>query len=266
MNRIIVNGDIKKNRINRHIYGHFAEHLGRCIYGGIWVGKDSSIPNTEGIRDDVVAALKNLNIPNLRWPGGCFADEYHWEDGIGPKEKRPSMVNTHWGGVTENNHFGTHEFMKLCELLECEPYICGNVGSGTVKEMSSWVEYMTMDGESPMSGQRRENGRVNPWPLKYFGVGNENWGCGGSMRPEYYADLYRRFATYCRNYGDNQLFKIACGPSDADYHWTEVMMREAAHLGHGKCMVCHSIIILFPESGIKRVQPQILPLRSGIKR
>jgi alpha-N-arabinofuranosidase len=233
MSKIVLNGDLKKNRISRHIYGHFAEHLGRCIYGGIWVGEDSPIPNTDGIRNDVVNALKKLNIPNLRWPGGCFADEYHWEDGIGPREERPSMVNTHWGGVTESNHFGTHEFLRLCELLDCEPYICGNVGSGTVQEMSSWVEYMTMDGKSPMADLRRKNGREEPWAVKYFGVGNENWGCGGNMRPEYYADLYRRYATYCRNYGKNKLFKIACGSNNDNYHWTEVLMREASQHGHG---------------------------------
>ncbi len=232
MGKAIINRDIVKNKISRHIYGHFSEHLGRCIYGGFWVGPDSPIPNREGIRMDVVEALRKIKIPNLRWPGGCFADEYHWEDGIGPREKRPSMINTHWGGVTENNHFGTHEFLRLCELLECEPYICGNLGSGTVREMSSWVEYMTMDGKSPMADLRRENGREEPWALKFFGVGNENWGCGGSMRPEYYADLFRRYATYCRNYGENRLFKIACGPNTDDYHWTEVMMRDASSVGH----------------------------------
>ena len=213
--------------ISRHIYGHFAEHLGRCIYEGIWVGEDSPIPNVRGIRKDVVAALRQLKIPNLRWPGGCFADEYHWMDGIGPKANRPTMINTHWGGVTENNHFGTHEFFDLCEQLGCEPYICGNVGSGTVREMQQWVEYMTFDGVSPMAELRRKNGRGEPWQLKWFGVGNENWGCGGSMRPEYYADEYRRYATYVRNYGANKIFKIACGPNSRDYHWTDVLMREA---------------------------------------
>lgn len=176
--KLVINADLPKNVINKNIYGHFAEHLGRCIYEGLWVGEDSPIPNTDGIRNDVIAALKKLNIPVLRWPGGCFADEYHWKDGIGPKEGRKRMVNTHWGGVVENNHFGTHEFFRLCELLECEPYICGNVGSGTVQEMSEWVEYMTFDGESPMAAWRQENGREQPWKLKYFGVGNENWGCG----------------------------------------------------------------------------------------
>lgn len=226
-NRVTINADQALNTINRNIYGHFSEHLGRCIYEGIWVGEDSPIPNTNGIRNDVVAALKQIKIPVLRWPGGCFADEYHWKDGIGPREQRKRMINTHWGGVVENNHFGTHEFLMLCEMLECEPYISGNVGSGTVQEMSEWVEYITFDGVSPMAELRAENGREKPWNLKYFGVGNENWGCGGNMRPEYYADLYRRYQTYVRNYGDNKIHKIACGPNVDDYRWMDVVMREA---------------------------------------
>ncbi|WP_150275201.1 alpha-N-arabinofuranosidase [Paenibacillus tepidiphilus] len=225
--RAVLNADIRKGKIDRNIYGHFSEHLGRCIYEGIWVGEDSPIPNTKGIRNDVVEALKEIKIPVLRWPGGCFADEYHWKDGIGPREGRKRMVNTHWGGVVENNHFGTHEFMELCALLECEPYINGNVGSGTVQEMSEWVEYLTFDGVSPMAELRRENGREEAWAVKYFGVGNENWGCGGNMRPEYYADLYRRYQTYVRNYGDNKIHRIACGANSDDYNWTEVLMREA---------------------------------------
>jgi len=233
VNKLVVHADKGKEKISRNIYGHFSEHLGRCIYGGFWVGEDSTIPNTRGIRNDVVEALKQLKIPVLRWPGGCFADEYHWRDGIGPRQQRPTMVNTHWGGVTENNHFGTHEFLDLCEQLGCEPYICGNLGSGTVPEMQQWVEYITFDGKSPVADLRRENGRDKPWQVRYWGVGNENWGCGGNMRPEYYADLYRRYATYLRNFGQNRLFKIACGPSGADYRWTEVLMREAARYMSG---------------------------------
>ncbi|WP_153976468.1 alpha-N-arabinofuranosidase [Paenibacillus xylanilyticus] len=226
-----VNSD--QGLINRNIYGHFSEHLGRCIYEGIWVGEDSPIPNTEGIRNDVLAALQKLNIPVLRWPGGCFADEYHWKDGVGPKNERARMINTNWGGVEENNHFGTHEFLRLCELLGTEPYISGNVGSGTVHEMQQWVEYITFDGESPMANWRKDNGRDKPWKLTYFGVGNENWGCGGNMRAEYYADEYRRYATYVRNYSDNQIYKIACGPNEDNYHWTEVLMREAGQHMNG---------------------------------
>jgi alpha-N-arabinofuranosidase len=225
-NRLIIDADQGKERISRHIYGHFSEHLGHCIYGGIWVGEDSEIPNTRGIRNDVVAALKNLNIPNLRWPGGCFADEYHWMDGIGPREKRPKMINTHWGGVTEDNSFGTHEFLDFCEQIGAEPYICGNVGSGSVEEMSKWVEYLNFDGISPMAEMRRINGRDQAWGVKFWAVGNESWGCGGNMTPEFYADQYRRFATFCRNYGENRLLKVAGGASESDYNWTEVVMQK----------------------------------------
>lgn len=237
MNRLTINADLPGETISRHIYGHFAEHLGRCIYEGIWTGEESGIPNRRGIRTDVVEALRALKIPVLRWPGGCFADEYHWQDGIGPRAQRPSMINTHWGGVTENNHFGTHEFFELCAQLECEPYVCGNVGSGTVQEMQQWVEYITFDGISPMADLRRQNGRDEPWRIRYWGVGNENWGCGGSMRPEFYVDLYRQFQTYVRNFSGNEIYKIACGPNSDDYHWTEVLMRDSTrrgrHLMHG---------------------------------
>ncbi|MDR0542428.1 MAG: alpha-N-arabinofuranosidase [Dysgonamonadaceae bacterium] len=232
-NKLVVNADQGKETISKHIYGHFSEHLGRCIYGGYWVGENSSIPNTRGIRNDVVKALKDIQIPNLRWPGGCFADEYHWMDGIGPRDKRPKMVNTHWGGVTEDNSFGTHEFLDLCEQLGCEPYICGNVGSGTVEEMSKWVEYITFDGESPMSNLRKQNGREKPWKVKFWGVGNENWGCGGNMTADFYADLYRRYSTYCRNYGENFLYRIAGGANTDDYNWTETLMRKAARQMQG---------------------------------
>ena len=233
MVQMTLEADRRIGRINKNIYGHFAEHLGRCIYEGMWVGKDSPIPNTDGLRDDVIKALKDMKIPVLRWPGGCFADIYHWRDGIGPYEQRPRILNTHWGGVVENNHFGTHEFFRMCELTGAEPYICGNLGSGTVQEMQQWIEYMTFDGESPMTELRKKNGRPEPWKLTYFGVGNENWGCGGSMRAEYYADEYRRYATYVRNFGENKIYKIAGGASVDDYHWTEVMMREAGTKMHG---------------------------------
>jgi alpha-L-arabinofuranosidase len=226
-NMLYLHADRAKDRIRKHVYGHFAEHLGHCIYEGIWVGTDSGIPNTNGIRNDVAAALRAIRVPVLRWPGGCFADEYHWMDGIGPREKRPISINTHWGGVVENNHFGTHEFMELCRQLECEPYICGNLGSGTVREMQQWVEYLTSDGKSPMADLRRAGGRADPWAVRFWGVGNESWGCGGNMRAEFYADQFRRYATFCRNFGENKLYKIACGATDVDYHWTEVLMRES---------------------------------------
>ena len=168
---------------------------------------------------------RKIGVPVLRWPGGCFAEEYHWQDGIGEKSLRRKIVNTNWGGVTEDNSFGTHEFMRFCELVGCKPYINGNVGSGSVREMSEWIEYMTSDVESPLTEQRKKNGRAEPWKLEYLGVGNENWGCGGNMRPEYYADVYKRYQTFCRNYSGNRLYRIACGPSSADYNWTEVMMK-----------------------------------------
>ncbi len=230
---VIVDTRNKKSTISPDIYGHFSEHLGRCIYGGFWAGKDSSVPNIHGYRADVVQAFKELGIPNLRWPGGCFADEYHWMDGIGPQSGRKRMINTNWGGVVEDNSFGTHEFMGLCDELGCKPYICGNVGSGNVQEMHDWVEYMTFSGESPMANLRKENGRAEPWKLPFFGIGNENWGCGGNMRPEYYADLYRRFQTFVRQYGQDKILKIAGGPNIDDYNWTDVLMRNAHWLMDG---------------------------------
>ena len=228
-NKLVIYADSGQYTINKHIYGQFSEHLGRGVYEGLWVGEDSDIPNTRGIRNDVLQALKKLNVPNLRWPGGCFADEYHWMDGIGDPANRPKMINTHWGGVVEDNSFGTHQFLDLCDLLGAEPYITANVGSGTVEEMAEWVEYLTFTGESPMADLRRKNGRDEPWKIKYWGVGNESWGCGGNMRPEYYADLYNRFATYCRNYSGNKLYRIAGGSYQDDYNWTEVLLKNVKH-------------------------------------
>ena len=227
--QITISTDGGKNIIHKEIYGQFAEHLGSCIYGGLWVGEDSPIPNIKGYRKDVFDALKQLQVPVLRWPGGCFADEYHWMDGIGPREQRPKMQNNNWGGTIEDNSFGTHEFLNLCEMLGCEPYISGNVGSGTVEELAKWVEYMTSDGDTPMANLRRKNGRDKAWRVKYLGVGNESWGCGGNMRPEYYSDLYRRYSVYCRNYDGNKLYKIASGASDYDYNWTRVLMDNIGH-------------------------------------
>lgn len=219
---------MKPDKIVSHIapeiYGQFSEHLGRCIYEGIFVGEDSEIPNVNGMRKDVVDALKDIDIPVLRWPGGCFADEYHWRDGIGPKENRRRMVNTNWGGVVEDNSFGTHEFMELCEQIGCEPYIAVNLGSGTVQEAAEWVEYLTAEGASDMAKLRAQNGHQEPWKVKYLGIGNESWGCGGSMSPEYYANEYKRYQTFCREYGDNKLYKIACGPNGDDYDWTKEFM------------------------------------------
>ena len=225
MAKLYVNPNVKKGHINPELQGHFSEHLGRCIYEGLYVGENSDIPNVNGMRTDVVEALKEIKVPVLRWPGGCFADEYHWKDGIGPKETRKKMINTHWGGVVEDNSFGTHEFMELCRQIGCKTYVNGNVGSGTVQEMSEWVEYMTFEGVSPMADQRKANGHEEPWTVDYFGVGNENWGCGGNMRPQYYGDLYRRFQTYVRNYnGSKPIYKVACGPNADDYNWTDKVL------------------------------------------
>lgn len=227
-NKGIVHTDQGKIKIDRHIYGHFSEHLGRCIYGGFYVGEtNTTIAHTAGVRNDVVAALKKLKVPNLRWPGGCFADTYHWKDGVGPKAKRPTIVNTWWGGVTEDNSFGTHDFLNMCELIGAEPYLAANVGSGTVQELIDWVQYVNFAGESPMSKWRRENGRDKPWNVKYWGVGNETWGCGGNMKPEYYANIYRQYATFMTGWSnESKIFRIASGANSSDYNWTEVLMRD----------------------------------------
>ena len=225
MAKLVINNESKQSVINEEIYGHFSEHLGRCIYEGLYVGENSDIPNKNGMRNDVVEALREMKIPVLRWPGGCFADEYHWMDGIGPKEKRKKMINTHWGGVVEDNSFGTHEFFELCRQLGCKTYVNANVGSGTVREMSEWVEYMTFNGVSPMADLRKANGHEGPWKVDYLGVGNENWGCGGNMRPQFYADEYRRYQTYVRNYeGNTPIKKICCGPNVDDYEWTRKVL------------------------------------------
>jgi len=220
---LTIQADQPGAQISRYLYGQFAEHLGRGIYEGVWVGEDSPIPNTKGLRNDVVAALKNLQIPVIRWPGGCFADEYHWRDGIGPREKRPIKVNTHWGGVEENNAFGTHEFFDLVEALGTEAYIAGNVGSGTPREMAEWLEYMTADNNSTLASERRKNGRDKPWKVAFFGIGNETWGCGGNMRPEYYADLYRRYATFLKAPEGNRPKKVASGGYNENTNWTETL-------------------------------------------
>lgn len=229
--------------ISPELYGQFSEHLGRCIYDGIYVGDDSDIPNVNGMRKDVVDALKEIGVPVLRWPGGCFADEYHWRDGIGDKADRRHMVNTNWGGVVEDNSFGTHEFMELCSQIGCEPYIALNLGSGTVREASEWIEYMTAPAGSSVANERVANGRTQPWKLKYIGIGNENWGCGGNMDPEYYASEYKRYQQFCKDCGDNHLYKIACGPNSDDYHWTEELMKRINRL-HARAISLHYYTVL----------------------
>lgn len=226
MEKYLINPNHKIAVISKDIYGHFSEHLGRNVYEGIYVGEDSDIPNKNGMRTDVISALKEMGVPVLRWPGGCFADEYHWMDGIGSKENRKKIINTHWGGVVENNSFGTHEFFELCDQLGCDAYINGNVGSGSVREMSEWVEYMEFDGTSPMAELRKKNGREKPWTIKYFGVGNENWGCGGNMEPEFYGNEFNKYNTFVRDYaGRGHIYRIASGPNKTDYNWTEGVMK-----------------------------------------
>jgi alpha-N-arabinofuranosidase len=214
-----------KQTISKHIYGQFAEHLGHGIYGGFWVDKSLPVAKQDRIRLDVVNALKEIKIPNLRWPGGCFADEYHWRDGIGPSEQRPRMVNTNWGGTTEDNSFGTHEFLELCSLLGCEPYIAANVGSGTVEEMSKWIEYVNSNSTSTVAQLRKQNGHPEPYKVTFWGIGNESWGCGGNMTPEFYSDEFKRYASFTKNYPGAPLKKIASGPNADDYNWTEVVMK-----------------------------------------
>lgn len=232
-NKIILQTDMAKTKISKHIYGHFAEHLGNCIYNGFYVGDTNKIiPNTDGVRNDIITALQKLKVPNLRWPGGCFADTYHWKDGVGPKKDRPSIVNRWWGGVTEDNSFGTHDFLNLCERIGAQPYLAGNVGSGTVQELSDWVQYVNgPTNSSPMSKWRAQNGRTAPWNVRFWGVGNEVWGCGGNMKPEYYANIYRQYATFMTDWSNNgeKMFRIASGANGDDYNWTEVMMRDIPH-------------------------------------
>ncbi|MGG4146732.1 alpha-L-arabinofuranosidase C-terminal domain-containing protein [Paenibacillus algorifonticola] len=228
---LFINAGRKFSKINKNIYGHFSEHLGRGIYNGLYVGEDSPIANTRGIRTDVVEALRHIKVPVLRWPGGCFAEYYNWKDGVGTDRKR--MVNAGWGGVVEDNSFGTHEFLDLCEQIGAAAYIAANVGSGTPREVSEWVEYMTFGGESPMADWRRQNGRDKPWKVEFLGIGNENWACGGHMSPDYYADVYKRFETFVRNYDSNKIFRVACGADGNDYKWTETLMRLAGKRMNG---------------------------------
>jgi alpha-L-arabinofuranosidase len=202
--------------ISRNIYGHFSEDLGRCIYDGFWTG--------DHIRMDVVEALKKIRVPVLRWPGGCYADQYHWADAIGPRKQRKHTVNTTWGMVDEDNSFGTHEYLELCSLLGCEPYIAGNVGTGTPQEMENWIEYLNYGGKSTLADLRRQNGREQPWKVSFWGVGNESWGCGGDMTPEFYSDQFKRYAEFCKNYPGAPMKLIASGPNGDDYHWTDVLM------------------------------------------
>jgi alpha-L-arabinofuranosidase len=221
----ITMSDTSHQQISKYIYGHFAEDLGRCIYDGFWVDSNLNTPKNDRIRLDVVDALKKIHIPDLRWPGGCFADQYHWSDGIGERSKRPVRVNSIWGMVSDDNSFGTDEFLKLCNLLGCEPYIAGNVGSGTPQEMMNWLEYLNYNGKSTLADMRRKNGHDAPYNVSLWGVGNESWGCGGQMTPEYYANEFKRYAEFCKDYPGTHLKKIASGSNGDDYNWTETCMK-----------------------------------------
>ncbi len=215
------------------LYGHFIEHLGACVDGGIWVGEDSSIPNDGGVRLDVVAALQRLKVPVLRWPGGCFADHYHWQDGIGPRGERPRRVNLWWGQKVEDNAFGTHEFLRLCHLLGAKPYLAGNLASGSPREMREWVEYCNYPHDSTLALERARNGSPEPFNVQYWGVGNEAWACGGDFSPEDYAREFRRFATFLRDFPHLPLFLIACGPNRNDPEWTQRFFEELFRSGLG---------------------------------
>jgi alpha-N-arabinofuranosidase len=214
--------------ISRYVYGQFSEHLGGGIYDGVWVGENSPIPNVRGIRTDVVEALKAIKTPVVRWPGGCFADEYHWQDGVGPRGKRPVRKNNWWGDAPETNAFGTHEFMDFAEQLGADAYISVNVGSATPTEMREWIEYMTSPGQDTLAQERRANGRDKPWKVALWGIGNESWGCGGNMTPEYYANEYRRFAAFYHKSDSNPGLRVASGSNADDTNWTEVLMKNAA--------------------------------------
>jgi alpha-L-arabinofuranosidase len=228
-NKIVLDVSKAKDTINKNIYGHFSEHLGRCIYDGFYVGENNKIiPNKKGIRLDIVEALKKLKIPVLRWPGGCFADHYHWKDAIGPKAQRKPIENMMWGNVREDNSFGTNEFLDMCEMINADPYLAVNMGGGSVEEAVDWVKYVNHpNGTSYLTDMRQKNGRTKPWNVKYWGVGNESWDCGGHMDVDYYVDQYKKYATMMTTYNNSEgLFRIAVGPGTEDFHWTEVLMRD----------------------------------------
>src|SRR6266568_1207450 len=222
--RFLIRADQEEGHVSPLLHGQFAEHLGSCVYGGLWVGEDSHIPNIHGYRKSAIGYLKELSVPVLRWPGGCFADDYHWREGIGPKRQRPKRVNISWGNYIEDNGFGTHEFVGLCRLIGAEPYLAGNVGSGSPSELRDWVEYCNYPSGSKLSDERAANGSPEPFRVKYWGVGNESWGCGGNMRPDYYGGLYRQFASFLHEMGGTEPFLIASGPSGDDVRWTRGLL------------------------------------------
>src|ERR1019366_1509539 len=217
--RVVVVPNEGIGQINPYLHGQFAEHLGELIYPGIYVEPDGRIPNSAGIRDDVVAAIRPLNVSVLRWPGGCFADTYNWRDGVGPRAKRPIRVNKFWGMVPETNQFGTHEFMAFCRAIGAEPYFAGNLGSGSPANLSDWIEYCNFAGMSTLADERRTNGAAEPFGVRYWGIGNETWGCGGHMTPEEYANAFSRYRNYAFDYPGTDVSAIACGPKRHDWGW-----------------------------------------------
>lgn len=231
--------------VSRYLYSHFAEHLGRCIYPGIWVGDSQVIENEGGIRLDVVSALKKLRLPALRWPGGCFADNYHWRDGIGPRQSRPKRYNL-WWLQPEKNEFGTHEFIRFCDMIGAEPYICTNVGSGTVEEARSWIEYCNSHQSTALADERAQNGSPHPFNVKFWGVGNESWGCGGSMYPEYYANLFRQFATYMKA-TDRSISLVACGSHPGIPEWDAIFLERMKGTEH---LVDYLALHIYSAQGI----------------
>ena len=250
-NIITIDATGGRDTISRYIYGHFAEHLGQCIYGGLYVGENNkAVPNKKGVRLDVLQALKELSVPVLRWPGGCFADTYHWRDGVGPKAERPSILNVWWGNVREDNSFGTNEFLNMCEELGADPYISGNVGSGTPQELADWVKYaIHPNGSSPLTDLRKVNGRDEPWNVPFWGLGNEAWGCGGNMKPDYYANIYRQYATFMTSGGGKKIYRIASGASGDDYNWTKVLMRELPKFLYDALGLHHYSVIDWSNKG-----------------
>lgn len=247
--RLVINADLGRDTISRHIYGQFAEHLGRDIYDGVWV-QAKAADSSWRLRDDVIEALRRIQVPNVRWPGGCFADYYHWRDGIGPAGRRPRMVNVLWGNVVEDNSFGTHEFLELVRRIGAEPFVVGNVGSGSPREMAEWWEYLNHPGGSSLASERAANGHAAPYNVRLFGVGNESWGCGGSMRPEFYADQYRRFAEFLRPFNDStRPFRVATGANGDNYTWTEVLMREAARMIDGLDLHHYTVVGTWQKKG-----------------
>lgn len=214
--------------VNPDIFGQFSEFIGSGIYGGIWVGPKSDIPNTDGFRTDVVQALRALDVPNVRWPGGCYADRYDWRNGVGPQAKRPVTENSNWGGTNNDNAFGSMEFMTFAQLIGAKPFIAVNVGSEPPSNMVHWLEYLTSTSKSAWAQQRRKDGREKPWKIPYLGIGNELWGCGGNMTADYAADVYRRYRAFVQVGGDQHMQMIAPGANGSDYHWTQVMMEKAA--------------------------------------